>query len=145
MNQASEEFEESVLLYGIERAGFAQSERQPNRKKQLERFVAFFGISHRTCAAIYMALQAARDEANDELKLINLLITLVWLKTYVTEMVLAGMFQLNENTVRKWIWKYAGFLQSLKETKVQSVRSIKRTYLIFKFLLSNYIFSFRFP
>ena len=133
MNQANEQFEETVLLYGIERAGFAQSERLPNRKKQLERFVAYFGISHRTCAAIFMALQAARVDADDDLKLINLLITLVWLKTYVTEMVLAGMFQLNENTVRKWIWKYAGFLKSLKESKVQSVRCIKRTYLFFTF------------
>ena len=133
MNQANEQFEETVLLYGIERAGFAQSERLPNRKKQLERFVAYFGISHRTCAAIFMALQAARVDADDDLKLINLLITLVWLKTYVTEMVLAGMFQLNENTVRKWIWKYAGILKLLRQSKVQFVRSIKRTHLFFKF------------
>ena len=120
MNQTNQDFEETVLAYVIERAGFPQSERQPNRSKQVERFVAFFGVSHRTCAAIFMAMQAARVEGDEILSLINLLITLVWLKTYVTELVLAGMFKLNENTVRKWTWKYTALLTSLKASKVRS-------------------------
>lgn len=46
------------------------------------------------------------------------LMTVHWLKTYKTESSLAGLFDLDDKTVRTWLWKYAKALASLGTHKV---------------------------
>jgi hypothetical protein len=41
-----------------------------------------------------------------------------WLKTYATESQMVGPWQMDEKTIRKWIWHYSGKVQALKLDKV---------------------------
>ena len=117
-------FEDSVLSYGLERAGFRQYLIQKtNKAAQAERFVSFYGVSHRTCAASFDALRKIRADAGVVSHLLYFLVTMFWFKSYVTESVLAGVFQITENTVRKWIWEYARSLQLLKASKVRIIKT----------------------
>ena len=133
----NEHFEENVLYYGLEWAGFRQyGIRGTNKDMKVERFISFFGVCHLTCATIFLALKKHREERGDDSSLLYFLLTMSWFKTYATESVLAGMFSLTENTVRKWIWEYAKSLQWLKPSKVRT----RRTALIccFHIFLSNH-------
>ena len=116
--------EDNILSYGLERAGFRQYGAQRTCKAvQMERFVSFYGVCHQTCAAIFEALQVSRNEVGEGSNLLYFLVTMFWFKAYVTEPVLAGLFQLTENTVRKWIWVYARSLQWLKPSKVRKMKT----------------------
>jgi hypothetical protein len=46
--------------------------------------------------------------------------TLYWLKTYGSEAQLAGEFNVDEKTVRKWVVKYVDAMQALKGQKVRA-------------------------
>ena len=53
-NQNRKEMEKNILSYGLDRADFRQTgchRVSPELKRQ--RFVAFFGVCHKTCAAIF--------------------------------------------------------------------------------------------
>jgi hypothetical protein len=41
-----------------------------------------------------------------------------WLKTYATESQMAGRWQMDEKTIRKWNWHYVIKVQALKLDKV---------------------------
>lgn len=115
--------EDGVLSYGLERAGFRQyGKEQTNTAVRMDRFVAFYGVSHRTCAAIFEALKKSRADKGEPSSLLHFLLTMFWFKAYVTERILAGLFQMSENTVRKWIWEYATSLQLLKQSKVRMIK-----------------------
>ena len=121
-NLALESFEDSVLSYGLDRAGFRQyGIQKTNKESQMERF--FYGVSHRTCAASFEALRESRKDAGKDSHLLHFLVTMFWFKAYVTESVLAGVFQITENTVRTWIWEYTRSLQSLKSSKVRLTKT----------------------
>ena len=118
MNLNIGELEKNILSYGLETAGFRQFgvlETSPELKRQ--RFISFFGVCPSTCAAIFVALKTG-SEIGDGCRLNHFLLTMCWMKNYVTERVLAGMFEMTEKTIRKWIWKYAKMIQSLKAAKV---------------------------
>ena len=124
--------EDRVLSYGLERAGFHQNgDQQKSKAVQRERFVAFYGVCYRTCSAIFEALKISRAEAGDVSNLLHFLVTMFWFKSYVTEPVLSGLFQLTENTVRKWIWEYARALQRLKPSKVWMMKTCNYYFTLF--------------
>jgi hypothetical protein len=67
----------------------------------------------------------------------HFLMCLYWLKNYHVETAISAVFGYHEDTVRKWIWKYARAIQGLKEHKVSSFYyfiSISITSLIHRLL-----------
>lgn len=120
MSLTEEEWLETGLIY----AGFdIFRQNSISRDNNLGRFRSFYGINPTPLILMHNDLQTNEDgteidgKKNGSPK--HLLMTLHWLKTYTTEPILAGLFELNERTVRKFIWQYASALQSLKSRKVR--------------------------
>jgi hypothetical protein len=81
------------------------------------RFHYHFGVSPLVCAIIYNRVK------NSEHKVVgsrphHLLWTLCFLKTYVTEGVLATMLHSTEKTVRKWVWKWIDAIHELDVVRI---------------------------
>ena len=111
------------MTYGLEKAGFWYERIQSvNRKTNLERFASFYGVNPKTCVAIYTTLKES-DGLGRTTSVLYFLLTMAWLKTYSAEHVLAAIFGVTENTVRKWTWINLKALQSLKETKVRKINA----------------------
>jgi hypothetical protein len=111
-----------MLEIGQELVGFSKSRQTIKRHTQIVRFMAHFGTCPVTCAAIYLDLQTtpnrtARIEKPD---IKRFFMALYWLKTYGTEAQLAGEFNVDEKTVRKWVAKYVDAMQALKGQKVRA-------------------------
>ena len=112
------EAEESILSFGLETIGFREQQNQrTNQNTKLERFSSSFGAWPQTCCGLLTALEGLPGFA--PVKLRNFFLAMFWLKNYPAEPVLAGIFKMTENTVRKWIWKFGRAIQSLKESKVR--------------------------
>ncbi len=113
--------EEEIEAFGLQIAGFdegrqARTWQQTNR----EHFRAFYGTSPANVAAIFSDLQTTNTP---EARMRNpnprdLFMCLNWLESYKTKMELAGHYNCDEKTARKWIWHYARKIQALKEDKV---------------------------
>ena len=110
--------ERAFLEFGLSKAGFSEkSIQRTNEKGKIQRFVAFYGICPKTYANIFLALKG-NDAFQGKLSMGHLFLVLLWLKSYMTEPILAGIFGVSENTVRKNTWKYAIAIQNLKTSKV---------------------------
>ena len=107
------------MCYGLEKAGFYCARIQSVAlKTNLERFVSFYGVDPKTCVEVYTSLKAS-DGLAKTTSVVYFFLTMAWLKTYSKEHVLAGIFGVSENTIRKWIWINLKGLQSLKASKVR--------------------------
>jgi hypothetical protein len=107
------------LELGLELVGFDKS-RQNCHSTNLKRFVTHFGASPETHSLIFNDFQTtdipeARIPNPDPL---SLLIATHWLKTYPKEAQTAGIFKVDEKTVRKRVWKYVQAIAALKGIKV---------------------------
>jgi hypothetical protein len=114
--------EVAVLAVGLDYAGFKQKQLQNNKHEtNIQRFHNIYGALPASCTQNMNNIQS--DEMGLAIirkpKLMHLLMTMYWLKAYVTETHQAGMFCLSPNTVRKWCWVYAKALQGLKSKKVR--------------------------
>jgi hypothetical protein len=89
------------------------------RDRILRRWHAYFGASPETCAKIFRDLQTtAIDEAHVEQPCpIEFLVAFFWLKDNATEELIAGLFKMDEKTVRKWKWFYIRKIAALKEQR----------------------------
>lgn len=110
---------DDVLKHGLEYVGFGH-ERQSkvNKKKNKERFRAFYGIGNDAVAALLKDLQTSESARVKNLNLKHFFLALNFLKTYNTEVVLSGWWDFHEDTVNKWSWFYIEKIQQLKEEKI---------------------------
>ena len=132
MRPRDDEVENSHLFYGLEKVGFSRGQvEKTNRDKSIQRFTSYFGCCPRTSTALFAALKDA-NSLQSKPSLLYFYMALAWLKSYLTERVLAGMFKVHENTVRTWVGKYAIGIQSLKEQKVR--KSSSPFFILFPFL-----------
>jgi hypothetical protein len=114
---------DDVLEHGLQYVGFDKG-RQSNvaKKKNKERFRASFGIGNEAVAALLKDIQTSKRARVENVDLKYFFLALNFLKTYSTELVLSGWWDLHEDTVHKWSWYYIQKFQQLKEEKVGSFR-----------------------
>jgi hypothetical protein len=110
------------LKLGLTVAGFEGERLDVPTVQNLRRFKSWYGSCPNTLASIYEDLltttvQAARVEdkmADPE----RFLMSHCFLKNYMTEHVMAGIFKICETTVRTWCSYYIKKVQALKELVV---------------------------
>lgn len=119
-----------VLRQGLDHVGF-EGRQNVRESSNIERFRAFYGIGPAAVAELIRALQQTQiDEAKCEFpNLKDLFMTLYWLKSYDTEIILSGWWKRCDDTVRKWKWFYGKKIAALKDKKaswncVEHVHSI---------------------
>lgn len=94
-------------------------------KTQKERFHAFFGASPYVCSLVWSYLVQANVALDDYCQPKHLLWTLLFLKTYSTESVLAVLIGVDEKTVRKWVWYLIEELGDLYDDLVSRIISLR--------------------
>jgi hypothetical protein len=104
------------MSLGLEWAGFM---RWKNHKHEtnLEHFKGWYGASPKSCERIWFDLQTTIEEEfriNSDANPLHLLLTLHFLKSYQTELILSPTFSMTEKTVRKWIGVYMAQVGSEK-------------------------------
>jgi hypothetical protein len=112
---------EDILTRGLLTAGFSQDRLDGRRAEtKEERFVANYGVTATTVRTVLVDLATAAIAAAriDNPNLGHLLMTLHWLKNALSQSVMAGLFDLDEKTVRKWVWIYVCAIQALKGQKI---------------------------
>jgi hypothetical protein len=127
-----------VIQIGLESAGFP-IHRQNSDVVNARRFSQHYGILAVSCSSIFQDIQrielVGKELRIDKPKILDLLMTLRWFKTYAKEEELAGVFHISEVTFRKRIWKYSKAIQKLRETKV-SVLNVAHIYFLVSDLTS---------
>jgi hypothetical protein len=129
------------LRLGLESVGFSSTRQKGHREMNVECFLAHFGASPETCSAIFVDLQTTHIATARIAKpdILYLLMAINWLKTYPTEAQMAGIFKVDEMTVRTHVWKYVRAIQALKGQKVSADRTFMTD------TLSNASFRFSIP
>ena len=110
----------SVLIFGLNLAGFSvQRIQNTDEKTNLDRFVAFYGVSPSTCSNTFDGICAmCRETERKPPKRFDMfLMCLCWMKTHATERTLAGTFNVIKKTVSKWLKSFSSFIQALKEKR----------------------------
>ena len=102
-----------MLTMSLDLVGFAGRQSSVSYNENLRRFRSFFGIGVAAAAAVL-----ADINRNETVPIDHFLLTLYWLKTYQTETVLSGWWNMTETTIRKHTWNVASKIQALKEEKV---------------------------
>jgi hypothetical protein len=110
---------DDVLKLGLKFVGFNETRQSKvGKKKNIERFRAFFGIGYAGVAVLLKDLQSSERTRVHKLDLKYFFLALNYLKTYNTELVMSGWWDLHEDTVHQWSWFYIKKIQQLKEEKV---------------------------
>jgi hypothetical protein len=111
---------EQITAIRIQAAGFFPSARVSESTIQ-RRFKQTYGLLAISVRLVFINIQ------NDELageytvskpNILHLLTTLRWMKTYTTEVELAGIFKVHERTIRDRIWIYVFAMHALKTSTV---------------------------
>ena len=113
---------DDILELGLSIAGFPTRRQQVCRKTLIARFVGHYGAKPIVYSELWEDFQtteiaAARIQEKD-LVLDYYFMTLAFLKSYLTESQLSGMFKVSEKTARNWIRFYFDKIQALKAQKV---------------------------
>ena len=87
-----------------------------SKDENLRRFRAFFGIGPQAAGKVYADL--IQTSKSFELKYFFL--TLNWLKSYDTELILSGWWRMHEQSIRQSVWSVSTAIQNLKDKKVSS-------------------------
>jgi hypothetical protein len=113
---------EEWLVLGLEAVGFGPSRQNCCDKTNMERFLAHFGASPKTCCAVFSDLQTTQVKAAMIAKpcIVYFLMTMFWLKMYPSESLTAGTFNVDEKTARTQVRKYVLAIQGLKAQKVNA-------------------------
>ena len=115
---------EQMLSIGLHFVGFDIARTQHVIiERNEDRFVYMFGAFPDVCSLIFRDIQDADISPNTAINKANpkhFLMCLYWLKRYQVETAISAVFGYHEDTVRKWIWRYAEAIQGLKEHKVSS-------------------------
>lgn len=114
--------ENEWLTFGLRFVGFDQYRQQTCNATKVQRFKSCYAISPKSCIKIFTDLQTSDtgeeriDGAKPNAK--YFLLTLYWLKSNVTESVLAGVFRISERTIRTHVWRFISSIHSLRSRKV---------------------------
>jgi hypothetical protein len=113
---STKDFEE----LGLNLAGF--EDRQNCATNNRRRFRGMYGVSPAALAEAFVDIQTTNVHEGriDSPDPVLFLMAVEWLRTYKEEEELAGKFKRDEDTVRKYIWRYATAIQKLKEKKVSN-------------------------
>lgn len=108
------------LHLGLSFVGFDKRRRTACNATNASRFSSHYGITPRTCSAVFHDLQTFENEEGEysQVNAKYFLLTMYWLKCYQVEPVLAAVFDINERTARRYIWHYIRRIQALKSSKV---------------------------
>jgi hypothetical protein len=116
-----------MLRLGLNQLGYSdfQRDRVCNETNR-NRFVAAFGVSPLVCSMVFRDIQLhiADDATIDNPKPLMLLMSFYWLYRYPVETMTAAHFKFDEDTVRKWVWKYCKAIQALLPHKVKKSRCL---------------------
>jgi hypothetical protein len=115
--------EEMMLRLGLNQIGCTEYHRdRVCDKTNLSRFAATFGVSPLICSMVFRDIQLHVDDGAtiDNPKPLMLLMSLYWLYRYPVETMTAVCFKFDEDTVRKWVWKYCKAIQALLPHKVKN-------------------------
>jgi len=122
--------EQLVLTTGLSILGY-QWQRQERflHNTALRRFRAGFGVSPQ---AVFVLLEKLMTSKNDNARIEEpsvkwLLVSLFFLKVYLTETLMAGTMGHNEKTIRNQVWKY---IAAIKELSSEVVSNIYRCALL---------------
>ena len=110
-----------IIRRGLDLVGFtAARQRRTKLSTNVDRFRSSFGAGPRACAKIFRDLQTTNiaDARIERPNLIYFLIAINWLATYKKEAEMAGYFQLDDKTLRKYIAIYVDAIAALKEQKI---------------------------
>lgn len=114
--------EAEILELGLKTIGYDRVRQQRCKySTNVKRFRASFGSLPLTTSQLISEIQ---DYSLGEARIKKpdsdyLLMTLMWLNLYRTETELAGVFKIDEKTVRRWIWTYSLAIHGLKEKMVR--------------------------
>lgn len=127
---------DEMLAKGLELMGCNSLLRQQNvsRLQNVSRFKALFGSDPVVYAQLWEDLQTteipgARIDGRAT-GIDHYLMAVYFLWCYPTESHLAGLFNICEKSVRKWIWYFVGKIQALKQEKVRKLVAALRFLLI---------------
>ena len=99
------------LGLGFMRRDYGSSDVTANR-----RFRSLFGVSPKTCALLWGHLTGI---VPSNAKPVHMMWSLLFLKSYPTEHVLASIVQCDEKTTRKWTWTLIEGLESLELVRMR--------------------------
>lgn len=85
--------------------------------KRVARFKACFGLHPLLFARLWLLLK--NHAIDKERRMDRFFLCLFWMKSYPTESVMAVQFDLQEETLRLWLWYYARCLALLSEILIQ--------------------------
>ena len=115
---ASQVLQKGLELYGIE----LHCQRKSCRASNVRKFKKFYGSTPEVYKQIFHDLQTTEiDKARvdpEDICLDSFLMAINFLKLYETETVRAAIFDICENTARKWAWFYVKKIQALKKEKI---------------------------
>lgn len=126
---------EQALSIGLEAAGFDEIRQKCCIEQKLIRFNAHFGAGPTSCSLIFQDIQkedCAGEKRINQPDIFYFFMSMMWLKAYPSEPVLAGKFQVSERSVRKWCWRFLEAIQALKSKKVMLQRA-------FIYFISNFL------
>jgi hypothetical protein len=106
---------DEFMNFALSFVGF-ESRQNISKKENLRRFRGFFGIGPQAACKVYLDLIETSD-----IELKHFCLTLNWLKSYDTELILSGWWRMHEQSVRQWVWSISRSIQNLKEKKVRFV------------------------
>jgi hypothetical protein len=112
-----------VLHIGLQCAGFP-IHRQVSATTSLRRFQGHYGLLPISCCSIFRDIQNVELVGTSRIeqpKLVDLLMTMRWFKTYGIEEELAGVFHICERTFRDRTWPFVVAIQALKASKVSQL------------------------
>ncbi len=95
------------------------------KKPIINKFNEIYGVSPKVCTMIYNDIKTKDlgDAKIEKPRPVNIFFALFWLKnySYATESRMAAFFKKDEDTLRKYVWKYLKAIQALKEYKVRYI------------------------
>lgn len=106
---------ELLLSFGLECVGFDKKRQSSVRSSlNIDRFTGHYGTGPKTVQAMLKDLASHYPH----IAIKNVLMTLYWLKTYVTQHVMSGTWGHSEDFIGKTVKEYTKLIQSLKSKKI---------------------------
>jgi hypothetical protein len=102
---------------GLSLVGFTTSRQQVRDELNEDRFRAFYGVGTMALHALFNEIKQRHEQEKIGEK--DFLMCMNWLKLYDTEHVLAGRWELHEETVRNKVKKYAKLIANLSSDKIK--------------------------
>lgn len=119
VNDTTHVSEEEMMSFGLALAGFPGRRQNVRHELNLSRFRSFYGVSPKAIAKMFNSLVSADAiKSTKSMTTIDALIAINWLRLYDTEHVLAGRWNMDEDTLRPLVKRVTKAIQGLKVEKV---------------------------